>query len=216
MLHQLLGPGQLRLLLESSQGIGLKAADDLASGNVRDQVAVLRGWPVDLDPERDQGVVDAERAGRQPLARVTQHHAEQIGPFDSLVGRQDEHDLVVRSIDGQGGQGDGGRGVPPERLHQDSDAGELGPDETLVASVGDDRYIVGHPGQPGDSRLDERLRGDQGQERLRVLGAAQGMEARPAAAGQDDGIHVATILGAAPGRQKLGDGRDRDRALKGR
>ena len=66
-------------------------------------------------------------------------------------------------------------------------------DESLVAPVGDHRDVVGQAGQALDRPLQEGALAEQRQERLGALGAAQRVEAGPAAAGQDDGIHAPLV-----------------------
>ena len=64
------------------------------------------------------------------------------------------------------------------------------------SAIGHDRDVVGQPGQPVDRPLQQRALAEQRQERLRALGSAQRVEAGPAAAGQDDGVHAPPSLGA--------------------
>ena len=66
-------------------------------------------------------------------------------------------------------------------------------DDPLVAAIGDDRDVVGQAGQALDRPLQQGALAEQWQERLGALGAAQRVEAGPAAAGQDDGIHAPLV-----------------------
>ena len=154
---------------------------------------------VGLDAERDERVVDAEGARRKVLGRGAQDVAEGLLALDRLVGRQDEHDLVGRAIDGERGQGDRGRGVAPERLEQHGDVGELVADEPLVAPVGDDRDVVGQRAQARGRRLEQGLGSQQREEGLGPLGPTEGVEPGPATAGHDDAVHAPLILGAGRG-----------------
>ena len=66
-------------------------------------------------------------------------------------------------------------------------------DDLLVASVGDDRDVIGQPRQAVDRALQQRPFAEQRQEGLRALGTAQRVEAGPAAAGQDHGVHAPLV-----------------------
>ena len=81
----------------------------------------------------------------------------------------------------------------PDRLDHDAHARCLLADDALVAPVGDDRDVVGQAGQALDRPLQEGALAEQRQERLGALGAAQRVQAGPAAAGQDDGIHAPLV-----------------------
>ena len=64
-----------------------------------------------------------------PVARrsaaVAQDRPEDVVALDRLVGRQDEHHLVVGAVDGQRGQRDRRRRVPAERLEDERRIGCL-------------------------------------------------------------------------------------------
>ena len=123
------------------------------------------------------------------------------------VGRDDDHDVLRRSIEGGRRQRDGSGRVAAHRLEQERGVGDLITDDPLVAAVGDDGDVVGQTAQPPLRGLEQGFVAEQGQEGLWALGPAQRMESGPAAAGHDDGVHVLVIL--APRS-------DRDRPITGR
>ena len=186
------------------QRIRLEPGDRLAAVGGRQQVAVLGGGVIGPDAERDERVVDAEGAGGKVLGSRPQDVAEGLLAFDGLVGRQDEHDLVGRAIDGERGQGDRGRRVAPEWLEQQGDVGELVADQPFVAPVGDDRDVVGQGAQARGRRLEQGLGSQQREEGLGPLGSTEGVEPGPTTAGHDDAVHAPLILGAGRGPPTLG------------
>ena len=97
-----------------------------------------------------------------------------------------------RSI-GERRQGDGGRGVPTERLETSAAPGACAADDALVAAVGDDRDVVGQARETVDRSLQQRSLAEQRQEGLRALGSAQRLESGPAAAGEDHGVHAPLV-----------------------
>ncbi len=190
--EKVLGARGLRLLLERGERVGHDPVDLDAVRQPRQQVAVLRRRAGDLGAERHERIVDPERPGGQPLRR----DADDVG-VDALTGRvdvrvrgDDEHDVVVGPIDGRRRQGDRGGRVATHRLEQEAGVRELVADDALESAVGHDRDVVGQPAQPSRGRLDEGLVAQEWQERLGVLGAAQGVEPRPATAGHDHGVHA--------------------------
>ena len=196
---ELLGPGRVGLLLEAAQRIRLESGDRLAAVCGRQQVAVLGGRAVGLHAERHERVVDAERAGREVVRRGAQDVAEGVLAFDGLVGRQHDHDLVGRAVDGERRQGDGGGRVAPERLEQEGRVGELVADHRFVATVGDDRDVVGQRAQARGRRLEQGLGAEQRKEGLGPLGPAEWVQPRPTTTGHDHAVHAPLILGAGRG-----------------
>ena len=134
----------------------------------------------------------ARSLGRRPQDVL--EDAARAGSMCASAG-QDEHDLVVGTIDGERREGDGGGGVATHRLEEDHRRGELIADEPLVAPVGHDRDVVGErPRAVATVAWSSVSIAEQRQERLRALGSTQGMQPRPAAAGHDDGVHAPTII----------------------
>ena len=103
---------RVRLLLEPLERIGLEAVDRGALGDSGDEVAVFGRRSVGLDAERDERGLDPECGTGDPLGRVTQHATEDGLALDHVVGRQDDHDLVLRPLDGQRREGDRRGRVP--------------------------------------------------------------------------------------------------------
>ena len=52
---------------------------------IGDEVAVFGGRPIDLDPERDERVLDPERARRQVLTGASEHVAEDAASSGAIV-----------------------------------------------------------------------------------------------------------------------------------
>ena len=116
-----------------------------------------------------------------------------------MVGRHDEEDRPRVALQRrEGGDGDGGRGVAPERLEDDGSARDaegahlLGDDEAMLLVGDDDRRLEqGLVADPQGRLLQHGLRSDQGQELLRIGLPRQGPEAGPGAAGQEHGNDLA-------------------------
>ena len=140
-------------------------------------------------------------AGRQVLGGRAQDVAEDVvASCDRLVGRQDDHDLVLGPVDGERRERDGaprccGRAArASERAH----AGACVADESLVAPVGHDRDVVGQAGQPVDRPPGGASRSpSSGRNGFGRSGRLSGMEAGPTATGQDHGVHAPPILRGA-------------------
>ena len=202
-----LGPIVRRLLLEGPQRIGLEPIDQLAVVEPGDEVAVLGGGPIDVDAERDERRLDVERALGQARGS-RQDRPEDVLAFDRMVGRQDEHDLVVRSIDEDSGEGNRRRRVPPGRFGDHPDARALGPHEVPVPPIGDHRDVQRGHGElhvianAVDRELQERPAAEKRQERLGCLGTAQRPEPRAAAPGEDHHVHRGDRI--RPGRRRWG------------
>ena len=140
------------------------------------------------------------------LGRRAEDSLEDRHVLDRLVGRQDDHDLVVGAVDDQRRERDRGRGVATERLEDERRVRDLVADQPLVAPVGDHRDVVGQALEALDRALEQRPFAEQRQEGLRALGAAEGMEAGPTAAGQDDGVHARLVYGRRGQPADLGSG----------
>ena len=171
--HSIRGPAGVR----SSRALG-------------DDVAVARRGPRGLDAERDHvaacGSLGSRLEGGQVAGRVA----------DSLVGGKDDHDLVVRTVDGLRGQRHGGRGVAPDGLTQHVTCGDVRDrfaDQVRVAHVGDDED-VGQLDERGEPRRGRRQQAaavlQQRQERLGLAVAAERPETGAPSPGQDDGVHA--------------------------
>ena len=197
-----IGPLDLRLFLEPAQRVGVEPGDHLAPLELGDQVAVFRCRPDGLDAERDERILDVERASGEVVSRASEHGAKDLLALgvDRVVGGQHDHDLVDGPVDGERREGDGRGGVPGVWLGQHRDPGELILDVADVALVGDDRDVLGPQvelvtvHEAGDGQLEERVAPKQGEERLGAFGPAEGMQPGPTAAGQDDGVHVTLIV----------------------
>ena len=133
-----------------------------------------------------------------PAARsAAARRASEVGVIvpHGLVGRKDDHDLVVRSVDGLRGQGHGGRGVAPDGLTDDvgERQGRHGlADEGCVAHVRDDEDVSGPDewGQAADGRGQQAAAIlQQRQERLGLAVAAERPETGAPSPGHDDGVH---------------------------
>ncbi len=125
LLEQLRSTIRLWLLLECRQGIRGEALHDLAGGQPRDQVAVLDRRPGHPRTQRHEWVGDAEAARGQSIRRRAQDFAVRAlaGRIDVGVGGHDEHDVVIRSLQRSGRQGDRCRGVASARFGEDPHAG---------------------------------------------------------------------------------------------
>ena len=183
--------GSLRrgLLLEARHSIRGPASVH-SSRALGDDVAVARRGLGGLDAERDHVTARGSLDGRLESSQVA-------GPVaDGLVGRKDDHDLVVRAVDGLRGQRHGGRGVAPDGLTQDvacGDARDRLADQVGVAHVGDDEDV----GQLDEWREPRRGRRQQAatvlqqrQERLGLAIAAERPESGAPSPGHDDGVHA--------------------------
>ena len=126
-------------------------------------------------------------APAQGLARQLDHDPA-IGGLvaDGRVGRQDDHYLVVGSIDRGHGQGDGRCRIAAGRLGDDPDTRELGRDEAAIPPIGNDGdRVVGAEEltDPGGRPLHERLIAEEREERLGPLGRAERPQAGASPAG---------------------------------
>ena len=174
--EELLGTRRLGLLLEGRQRVHDEAVDLFSLGELRDEIAVFGRRPFDLGPERDQRVHDPDRTGREVACRLPEDVAVDALPcrVDMRVGGQDEHDLVLRPVDGKDRQGDGGRGVATHRLEHERRLGNLRSDEPFIAPIGHHRDVRGQVADAVIRCGQERPFVEQGQEGLGQLGAAAG------------------------------------------
>ena len=76
--HQLARASLARLLLEGEQRIGREPIDPLAAHRVRPKIPVVGRRKGRLDAERDERVVNPERAGRQAFGRRRQDAGEDV------------------------------------------------------------------------------------------------------------------------------------------
>jgi len=144
---QVLRPLRARLLLERRQSIGPQAIDVRAGREVGDEIAVLGRGAGHLGAQRDKGVLDVEGPGREVRGRLRED--VRIGVLargiDVGIGRDDEHDVLGRPVEGDRRQGDRGRGVATHGLEEQGGVRELVADQSLVATLGHDRDVVGQP-----------------------------------------------------------------------
>ena len=186
------GSRRLGLLFEGSQGIRGQL-QPLPSVEVRNQVSVLGRRPVHPDTEGHEWIVEPEldRAGRQLFMRLGQDRAKERFVDHPVVRGKDEHDFIVVSVDRSGCERDRRSRVLGGRLDDESCSWNLALNEVAVAPIGDAEDVVGSDQilHPGDRPLDQRFVVDQGQEGLWAVRPAEGPQAGPATAGQDDNVH---------------------------
>jgi len=186
---QLLGAGRLGFLLEPQQWISLKGGDLISALHVRNEIPVFGRGTIDLDSQGDKWIGNVERRAPRNLGGVSQHALVDGDVRDRLIGRQDQHHLVVRTLDRHRRECDGRRRVATHRLEQERRRWCLVANERLVLAIGDDRDVVGHAAEPIDRRLEQGTLTEERQERFGPLGRAQRVETGAPAAGQDDGVH---------------------------
>ena len=117
-----------------------------AATEIRDEVAIFGCRAVDLDPKGHERIIDAKGSRRDLLGR-RQDRLEDRHLFDRLVGRDDDHHLVLGAVDRQGGEGDRGGCVPTERFEEELGVRRLLAGQCLVAAIRDDRDVIGETRQ---------------------------------------------------------------------
>ena len=131
------------------------------------------------------------------LPRGLQDPLEDPGLGDGVIGRQHDHDLVGRPVDGDGRERDRGCRVAADGLAQDRHVRNLFVDEVRVPGVGHDVHgPLDEPLDALDGLLDQRPLAEQRQERLRAVVVAQGPQPRSTAAGEDHRVHRANSRAA--------------------
>ena len=188
---QLARPGVGRLLLEPEERIRADALDARPVHRVGPEVAIVGRREARPHPERHERLFDRERAHRQPLDRDPDDIAEAVLVDDPVVRRQDDHDVIIRTVDDRTGEGDRRSGVPAGRLDDQPDVRDLIADQLAVAPVrhAEDVRLVGQRQDPPHGVLKERPIVDERQEGLRALLPAEGPQSGPATAGEDDDVH---------------------------
>ena len=159
-------------------------------------------------------VTSGSSMSKTPVARLPdgdRHDvAELVLALDPLVGREDEHDLVVGPVDERRRQGDRRRGVPAAGLDDEPNVRDLVADELAVAPLRHaiDVALADERGDPAHSPLEERLVTEKREEGLRSLGSAERPEPGPATTGQDHGVHGRSfIVGRSGAAETSGDAR---------
>ena len=116
---------------------------------------------------------------------------------DDIAGTIKELDSAVVEVDRRRREGDRRGRIPTGRLDDQPDAGLLLLDQRCIPLIRDAEDVTGADDRADapDGSLEERLVAEQRQEGFRPLRPGDGAEPRAAAAGQDDDVHLAPLLG---------------------